>query len=136
MDEYSMYHVHLVTFINIVLQYCTWREPSEHEHVHFGVAFHLLLTSYTTSFVCGNTLFIKLCSCISRSGNGQVSVQEAPYPSMSTSIPFTTFFSKPSKLHALNFFSVSLYFTNTVQWEFHKLEKLQDKVQPKSESSK
>ena len=63
-------------------------------------------------------------------------MQEAPYPSMSTSIPFTTFFSKPSKLHALNFFSVSLYFTNTVQWEFHKLEKLQDKVQPKSESSR
>ena len=33
-------------------------------------------------------------------GSGQVSVQEAPYPSMSISIPFTTFFSKPSKLHA------------------------------------
>ena len=39
----NMYHMHLVTFINIVLQYCTWREPSEHEHVHFGVAFKLLL---------------------------------------------------------------------------------------------
>lgn len=133
MDEYSMYQVHIVTFINIVLQYCTWRDPGKHEHVHFGVAFHLLPTSYTTSFGCGNTLFIKLCSCISHAGNGQVSVQEALYPSMSTSIPFTTFFSKPSKLHALNFFSVSLYFTNTVQWEFHKLEKLQSKVQPKSE---
>ena len=33
-------------------------------------------------------------------GSGQVSVQEAPYPSTSISIPFTTFFSKPSKLHA------------------------------------
>ena len=33
-------------------------------------------------------------------GSGQVSVQEALYPSMSISIPFTTFFSKPSKLHA------------------------------------
>ena len=65
----------------------------------------LVVTSNSTNkWVWYNTLFTKLWHAylFLHAGSGQVSVQEAPYPSMSISIPFTTFFSKPSKLHALD----------------------------------
>ena len=54
-----------------------------------------VVTPYSPSCVHVHVIYVSL-----HAGSGQVSVQEALYPSMSTSIPFTTFFSKPSKLHA------------------------------------
>ena len=113
-----------------MLQYYTWRDSSDMSmytlvlhSTYYQPALQTaiqpalgVVTPYSPSCV---PAYVSL-----HAGSGQVSVQEAPYASMSTSIPFTTFFSKPSKLQAsVSILCYSLYFINTIySGSFHKLK--------------